>query len=563
MSETSPLTIGTRGSALALVQARQLQTALRERGTEARLEIIVTEGDRRASDTAWGEGAFVGAIETALLEGRVDVAVHSAKDVPTDEDPRLTIAAFLPREDARDTLVTPADRPITGLDDVPEGARVGTDSPRRGAFLRALRPDLRIIPLHGNVDTRLRRLDEGDADVLVLAAAGLRRLGRADRISVPLPPTTLPSAPGQGALAVQVRATDEQAVRTAAGLDDGPTRVAVEAERRLLRATGGGCRSPIGAFAVVSGEELGITAGYARSDGSVSVIVAAAGSVGSADRLVEDLLHRIATGAARAATADRPARRVLVTRPLESSASTILALVDRGLAPVVVPAIAIDRSPSQALVDAVRDHAAFDWVVLTSANAVRAVAAAAGAAGTRLTDPADGGPAWAAVGEATAAALLSLGLSVATRPARATGADLADAVPAGPGTRVLLPRGDLADPALGERLRRSGADVVEVIAYRTVEAPPASAALLSVALADRPSAWIAASPSAVRGMLALAGDIRAAEALAALPLVAIGPTTAAEGRRRGLTVAVEADSPRPAAVADAAAALVRPSEVTA
>ena len=171
---TSPVRLGTRRSALALVQAGIVASALGDRGHDVELVPIVTEGDVRAADTPWGEGAFVGALERALLDGSIDVAVHSAKDVPTDERPELAIGAYLPREDPVDVLVGPAGTALDGPDALPAGATVGTDSPRRTAFLRARRPDLVFRPLDGNVDTRLRRLDEGQADVLVLAAAGLR-----------------------------------------------------------------------------------------------------------------------------------------------------------------------------------------------------------------------------------------------------------------------------------------------------------------------------------------------------------------------------------------------------
>jgi hydroxymethylbilane synthase len=151
--------IGSRGSTLALAQARLVHEALERDGNWGRIVIIETEGDRRAPDTAWGEGAFVAAIERALLAGRVDVAIHSAKDVPTAEDPRLRIAAYLPRADPRDALVVRADAAARRLDDLPSGSRVGTDSPRRTGFLLARRPDLAVHPIHGNVDTRLGRLD--------------------------------------------------------------------------------------------------------------------------------------------------------------------------------------------------------------------------------------------------------------------------------------------------------------------------------------------------------------------------------------------------------------------
>src|SRR5258705_7319786 len=232
--------MGSRGSALALAQARLVHEAFDHDGPPSRVVIIETEGDRRAPDTAWGEGAFVAAIERALQDGVVDVAVHSAKDVPTAEDPRLRIAAYLARADPRDALIVRSDSPWRRLADLPSGTRVGTDSPRRTGFLQARRPDLTIHPLHGNVDTRLRRLDAGETDALVLACAGLDRTGLGDRIAERLQPEIVPPAPGQGALAVQVRRDDPRTVALAAAIDDRPTRTAVEAERAFLAAARGG-----------------------------------------------------------------------------------------------------------------------------------------------------------------------------------------------------------------------------------------------------------------------------------------------------------------------------------
>lgn len=261
------LRIGTRGSALAQAQTGLVIRALAAVGVRATTVIVETAGDVRSPDTAWGEGAFVVAIEEALLAGSVDVAVHSAKDVPTDVDQRLTIAAFLTRADPRDALVVRAGLgPSVG--DLPPGARIGTDSPRRTGFLLAHRPDLDVRPLHGNVDTRLRRLDEGQADALILACAGLDRLGLADRIAERLDPRMLPPAAGQGAVAVQVRSDDQETIDLVGAIDDAETRLVVETERAFLTASGGGCRAPIGAYAELSGDDLDLFGGFVAPDGS-------------------------------------------------------------------------------------------------------------------------------------------------------------------------------------------------------------------------------------------------------------------------------------------------------
>jgi hydroxymethylbilane synthase len=284
------LRLGTRGSTLARLQSELVAESLRRAGHDVELVTIVTAGDVRPPDTAWGEGAFVGALEAALTVGEVDLAVHSAKDVPIDgaQAPTLVTAAYPGREDARDALVLRADgRPARDtvpprvpagmppvpasatlpLDALPPAARVGTDSPRRAGFLSAARSDLVIVPLHGNVDTRLRRLDAGEVDALVLAVAGLVRLGRTDRASVAVDPAVLPPAPGQGALAVQCRADDGEVLDALAALDDPATRLAVEAEREVLRVTGGGCRAPLGAFATTGGDRLELLAGALTTSG--------------------------------------------------------------------------------------------------------------------------------------------------------------------------------------------------------------------------------------------------------------------------------------------------------
>ena len=259
--------IGTRGSALARVQAMLAVSALEAVGARTSVVVVETAGDARSPDTAWGEGAFVAAIEEALLTGSVDVAVHSAKDVPTDVDPRLMIAAYLPRADPLDALVVRAGIPGS-LDDLPRGARIGTDSPRRTGFLLAHRPDLEVRPLHGNVDTRLRRLDNDEADALVLACAGLDRLGLGHRIAQRLDPELVPPAPGQGAVAIQIRSDDHAVATIVTAIDDAPTRLVVEAERAFLIASGGGCRAPIGALAHIRDHELELLGGYVALDGS-------------------------------------------------------------------------------------------------------------------------------------------------------------------------------------------------------------------------------------------------------------------------------------------------------
>jgi hydroxymethylbilane synthase len=258
--------LGTRGSRLALIQSELVARRLREAGHDVELVPIVTEGDLRPPGMIPGEGVFVAAIAHALLAGEVDVAVHSAKDVPLVEDPGLVIAAYPERADPRDALVTKAGN--RALDTLDAGSTVGTDSPRRTGFVLAARPDLRVVPVHGNVDTRLRKLDNGDVDALVIAAAGLERLGQAGRIDQHLEPSVVAPAPGQGALAVQARRSDVELLRILEAMDSREIHLAVEIEREVLSASGGTCRAPIGALVAVDGDRCRLLAAGVRADGT-------------------------------------------------------------------------------------------------------------------------------------------------------------------------------------------------------------------------------------------------------------------------------------------------------
>lgn len=541
--------IGTRGSPLALVQVHLAREALSRAGRRSRIVIVETQGDRRAPDAAWGEGAFVAAIERALLSGHVDVAVHSAKDIPTEEHPGLLIAAYLPRADPRDGLVVAEDAHERRVADLAAGARVGTDSPRRAGFLLARRPDLLVHPLHGNVDTRLRRLDAGETDALVLACAGLDRLGLGDRIAERIDPETIPPAPGQGAIAIQVRRGDARMRDLVAGIDDRRTRLEVESEREFLRTSGGGCRAPIGAVAAVAGADIDLLGGYATPTGSHSAIAHRRGPSASAVGLARELAReldpmrrlRAADGSADRNGRRSAAPRVLVTRPVEQAGELVAALREAGLDPVTVPTIEVVLAGGE-LDRVVRRLATYRWVGLTSPNGARAILAAARRLETRLA-----GPSWAAVGAATRRELEGAGLEVSFQPAESRAAALAAELPVLPGDRVLLVRGDLAERDLAEALRGRGAVVEDVVGYRTREAPKRSRALLRAAAAGPIAAVVFTSGSTVRGLLALGQD-EAIDVLA-VPAVCIGPPTADAARRAGFAVLAVAPTPDVAAIA--------------
>ena len=258
--------LGTRGSRLALAQSESVARRLRAGGHDVEIVRIVTAGDTRPADSVPGEGIFVAAIAQALLRGEVDVAVHSAKDIPLEEEPGLVVAAYPERADPGDALITRGGG--RSLASLPPGSTVGTDSPRRAGFVRAARKDLRIVPLHGNVDTRLRRLDAGEVDAIVIAAAGVDRLGNGQRIDERLDPNVMPPAPAQGALAIQARRADAELLAVLASHDHPDVRLAVDAERRVLTATGGTCRAPVGALATIADNRFTMIVGGVKSDGT-------------------------------------------------------------------------------------------------------------------------------------------------------------------------------------------------------------------------------------------------------------------------------------------------------
>jgi hydroxymethylbilane synthase len=242
-AEGPALRLATRGSALALAQSRIVADGLRAAWPELGVELVtvVTEGDRRRDVPAaalGGKGIFTAAVQQAVLDGRADLAVHSAKDLPAAQVPGLVLAAVPRRDDPRDVLL--ARQRLTGLDDLAPGARVGTGSPRRVALLQWLRPDLELVPIRGNVDSRVRRVHAGELDAAVLAAAGLRRLGMATDAAVALDLETFTPAPGQGTLAVEAREDDTRTLGLLSALTDRPARVALRAERAFLQGLGRG-----------------------------------------------------------------------------------------------------------------------------------------------------------------------------------------------------------------------------------------------------------------------------------------------------------------------------------
>ena len=269
------ITIGSRGSMLALWQANHVQALLRTQGIEARIEVIHTTGDKitdvplaKLGAQTSTKGLFTKELEDALLDGRIDIAVHSLKDMPTELPEGLELVAVPEREDPFDAIIG------STLEDLPHGARVGTSALRRQAQLMVLRPDLDIQSIRGNLDTRLRKLDEGQYQAIVLACAGLRRLGWSGRIAERFDASRICPAVGQGALAIEARSGDA----TVSMLTHEPTLRAVTAERACLREFGGGCQIPMGAFATIDGDRIHLESVVASPDGALVIRFAADGA---------------------------------------------------------------------------------------------------------------------------------------------------------------------------------------------------------------------------------------------------------------------------------------------
>ena len=282
------LRIGTRGSQLALWQTNYIADRLRANGHTVEIQVIRTTGDRMQQPgfvpppepdgiSLDAKGIFIKEIEEALAAGQIDLAIHSLKDLPTTLDERFTIAAIPQRGDPRDVFVC---EPFWGLHTLPGGSRIGTTSPRRQAQLLALRPDLRFVAIRGNIDTRLRKLEEGECDALVLAAAGLDRLGRTENVHQRFEPEELCPAPGQGAIAIETRSPrfpldtddpdrDSAVYGAVLALDHAATRYAVTAERAALNGLGGGCMLPIGALCTVTGPTANLLAQVVSPDGEI------------------------------------------------------------------------------------------------------------------------------------------------------------------------------------------------------------------------------------------------------------------------------------------------------
>lgn len=549
------LRLGTRGSRLALTQTQLVADALKRAHPQLQVEIVViqTTGDKIADvplSVIGGKGAFTREIEDALLHGRLDAAVHSLKDLPTIETPGLTIGAITARESPRDLLLA-----VREVDWRNAPLRVGTCSLRRSAEMLRLNPRAQILELRGNVPTRIEKLLRGDYDAIVLAAAGLARLGLSTPFIHEFTGDEMLPAPGQGALALQIRDGDAATAELIAPLHDKNVAAACIAERALLHALGGGCQLPVGSLGTVESGALKMRARVISLDGSKSCDSELRGSRSQPDRLGRMLAEKLlANGAAEllretnprnahdgfaqaAAAADAMdalplgGKTVLVTRDEDADGPLSRALRSHGANPIAIPMVRIlpahDPAPLQ---DAARRINEFDWIAITSGNAVAPLKAALASAGNPWIKI-------ACIGAATARVAEEAGAKVSLIPDVANVQSLAAALLKQDAKRILYPCADIAAGTLVDLLRAGGAEIESVVAYRT-EKTPARETLLSAFGATKPWAALFCSPSAVDSVSESLGDALR-DFLAGVVVGSIGPRTTAALIAAGIRVDCE------------------------
>ncbi|HZD10097.1 MAG TPA: hydroxymethylbilane synthase [Candidatus Binatia bacterium] len=545
------LIVGTRTSRLARWQSAHVIELLADAWPNLTCELhpFETTGDRkigRPLPEIGGKGLFTAELEAALLSGAIDVAVHSLKDLPVENPSGLTVGAVPAREDACDALVASG---IETMATLKPGAVVGTSSLRRQAQILAVRPDLQVRSIRGNVETRARKAREGDYDAVVLAAAGLKRLDMVEVVSSWLPLDVMLPAPGQGALAVQCRAGDEETLSLLRAIEDVATRRAVTAERQFLKALGGGCSAPIAAYACSHADgQLELVALVASVDGGALIRVSGCGSDPNvlAEQLASQARSRGAEDilAALPATGSRPSQlplsglRIVVTRPRRQASAFASRLRELGALPILFPTIRIAPfEDTRELDSAIQRLQEFDWVVFTSVNGVAVFWQRVQALNLNVTH--FGGVRVATIGPATADALLEVGVKPDFIPDEFVAEQIVAGLGDVSGQKILLPRAAEARAVLAEQLRAGGAQVEEIASYRTTLAKPDPRAVGQLKDAN---AITFTSSSTVRNFVTLLGGAREAKKLASGAAIAcIGPITASTAHDFGLEPNVVAE----------------------
>ncbi len=559
------LIIGSRGSKLALWQSNWIKSRLEEAhpGLKVTIEIIRTTGDKLTEASLvkiGGKGVFTKEIEEALLDRRIGLAVHSLKGLPTTLPGGLGIAAITQREDVRDALIVAGTygKEVRSIRDLPAGARVGTSSLRRAAQLRHQRPDLQILELRGNVETRLRKLDEGQYDAIILASAGLIRLGYADRITAGIETDEMLPAVGQGALGIESRLDDDKTNRLLDMLNHWPTRHAVEAERAVLRRLGGGCAVPIAAHARPDEDhhsEIILEALVSDVDGRQVIRHQISGDATKGDELGDQLAQTLIKAGARDllprigddSVAPLTGCRIIITRAVKQSGELVNGLEALGAEIVHCPTIEI-REPDDwtPLDQALLNLNIYDWLAFTSANSVEFFL-------KRLDERGHGRAELithkvCAVGSKTAEKLARESLPVDLMPERFTADALVEEFlkkfGVGQrlrGSRMLMPASSISRDTIRANLAKIGVNVDVVEAYQTV-LPSTSQEDIVAKLSFPPADYIVfTSPSTVANLATILDTDNLATFLHQTAVACIGPVTAEAAAEYGLHVKIQPD----------------------
>lgn len=537
------LIIGSRGSKLAMTQSQHVADLLHDHipQVEVSIEVFSTRGDEildKPLAEIGGKGLFTEELEAAMREGRIDMAVHSMKDLPTELSDGLCIGGVPPRESPYDAFVSGQ---FDSFDALPQGAALGTSSLRRKAQALARRPDLEVVDIRGNVETRIRKTTDGTVDAAILACAGITRLHRQADIRQTLPVDIMVPAVGQGALAIEVRSDDDELLDVLSRISDSNTWAEITAERALLATLEGGCQVPMGALARVSGDTLTLSACVCSLDGEKIIRTEVRGPVSDAHALGEDVAARLREAGAESLIHARRARlhgkTIVVTRTADQAGGLSEQLRRLGADIVEFPTIEIAPPEEKQSCDA---YASYHWIVFTSVNGVQMFLRRLRDEGISL----DGlrNVKIAAVGSATQAAVKGAGLHVDLVPSEYVAESMLDAVrgaePKLAGKRFLLPRADIARSFLPDELRSTGADVTELVVYRTIK-PEVNDTRADSLVASAPTLVVFTSSSTATNFHSIVGPERLDMIRHTAEFASIGPITSRTAEELGMPIAIE------------------------
>jgi hydroxymethylbilane synthase len=530
--------IGARGSKLSLIQTDIIKNHLQPflPNTQIEVKVIKTTGDKNMSPVpldSIGKGWFTKEIDKELLDGDIDMAVHSLKDLPEVLPEGLILAAIPQREDAREALVS---KDNLTLDNLKKGSIIGTDSNRRMSQILHRRPDIIVKSIRGNVNRRLEKLDNGEYDGVSLAVAGLKRLGLEKRITQYFPVTDFIPSPGQGALAVVIKKTNKKLYKLLQKINDKPTIQAVKAERAFSKAIGGGCKTPVGAYAEIKKGNLSLHAVVGSLNGKHLVKSALIGEPSKPIILGKELAQSIFQKCS-----PWYAKYIVITRPDEENKKLAKELKKLSLKTLSYPTIHIESNPlSKEAREQLQNLQQFDWVLFTSSNGVKYFMNTLEQLNINksiLKSKLIG-----AVGPKTATEAKNYGLTINIIPEKFTTKDLGQALPDLKQKKVLLPRADIATPRLAQQLEKKGATVVNVPIYHTEYKKNKSANIIELIENGQIACLTFTSPSTLQGFIQNIAEKIKKETIQNIPVLVIGPVTAQAAQQFEFQKIVMADT---------------------